>query len=81
MNRIDPPDLAVRTALHDVTVALRDIALTVERARTVLHPTVELLEASHAIHRALVLLIDWNSEDTHAKMERTFSGLAPRTFA
>ena len=59
MTNIDPPDPAVRTVLHDATVDLRDVARTVDRASAVLDPTVELLEASHAIHRALILLSDW----------------------
>jgi hypothetical protein len=46
-----------------------------------LDPNVDLLEASHAIHRALVLLIDWNSEETGGKMERTVPGLDPRSCA
>jgi hypothetical protein len=77
MNRIDPPDLEVRTALHDVTVDLRYIALTVERASAVLDPNVELLEASHAIHRALVLLSDWNSEETHGTWNAPSPGSPP----
>jgi hypothetical protein len=44
--------------LDDATVDLRDIAFTVDRA-SVLDPTMELLEASHAIHRALIALSDW----------------------
>ena len=59
MRNIDPPDPAVRTVLHDATVDLRDIAVTVDRASAVLDPTMELLEASHAIHRALILLSEW----------------------
>jgi hypothetical protein len=81
MNTIDPPDLAVRIALRDVTVDLRSIALTVERAGALLDPNVELLEASHAIHRALVLLIDWNSEETGGKKECTVPGCDPRSSA
>jgi hypothetical protein len=60
MNKIEPPNPAVRTVLHDAIVELRDIADAVDRARAVLDPTVELLEASHAIHRALILLTDWS---------------------
>ena len=45
--------------LDDATVDLRDIAVTVDRAGAVLDPTMELLEAGHAIHRALVVLSDW----------------------
>ena len=56
MRNIDPPDPAVRAVLHDATVALRDIAVKVDRASEVLDPTMELLEASHAIHRALIVL-------------------------
>ena len=59
MRNIDPPDSAVRTVLHDAVVGLRDIAVTVDRAIGVLDPAMELLEASHAIHRALNLLSDW----------------------
>jgi hypothetical protein len=59
MPHIDPPDPAVRTVVHDATVDLRHIALTVDRASAVFDPSVELLEASHAIHRALILLSDW----------------------
>ena len=59
MTNIDSPDPAVRTVLHDATVDLRDIALRVDRARALLAPTMELLEASHAIHRALILLSEW----------------------
>ena len=55
MRNIDPPDPAVRSVLHDATVALRDIAVTIDRASAVLDPTMELLEASHAIHRALIV--------------------------
>jgi hypothetical protein len=61
MPRIHPPDPAVDAVMHDLTADLRDIAVTVERASTFLDPTMELLEASHAIHRALVLLIDWST--------------------
>jgi hypothetical protein len=68
---MDPPDLAVRTVLRDAAVDLRNIALTVDRARAVLDPTLELLEASHAIHRALVLMVDWNSEQTDGGSERS----------
>lgn len=59
MRSIDPPDPAVRTLLCDAIVDLRDIAVTVDRASAVLDPTMDLLEASHAIHRALNLLSDW----------------------
>ena len=52
MRNIDPTDPAVRTGLHEATVDLRDIAVTVDRASAVLDPTIELLEASLAIHRA-----------------------------
>jgi hypothetical protein len=61
MPRIQTPDPAVHAVMHDLTVDLRDIAVTVERVSAVLDPTMELLEASHAIHRALVLLIDWSN--------------------
>jgi hypothetical protein len=61
MPRIEPPDLAVDTVLQDVTAYLRDIAVTVDRASAVIDPNMELLEASHAIHRALVLLMDWGT--------------------
>ena len=71
MNRMDPPDPAVRTLLRDAAVDLRNIALTVDRASAVLDPTLELLEASHAIHRALVLMVDWNSEQTDGGSERS----------
>src|SRR4051812_20927000 len=47
--RIDPPDSAVRSELHDATVDLRDIAVTADRAIAVLEPTMQLLEASHAV--------------------------------
>jgi hypothetical protein len=47
--------------LRQATAKLRDIAVAVDLALAVLDPTVELLEASHAIHRALVLLIDWRA--------------------
>jgi hypothetical protein len=59
MRNIDPPDPAVRAVLHDATVDLRNIALTVDRASAVLDPSLELIEASHAIHRALILLSEW----------------------
>jgi len=61
MSRIQPPDRAVHAVMSDLTADLHDIAVTVERVSAVLDPTMELLEASHAIHRALVLLIDWSS--------------------
>src|SRR4051812_48065541 len=57
--RIDPPGPAVRSELHDAIVDLRDIAVTVDRAIAVLDPTMELLEASRAMHRALIVLSDW----------------------
>jgi hypothetical protein len=59
MRNLDPPDPAVRTVLDDATVDVRDIAFTVDRASAVLDPTMELLEPSHAIHRALIALSDW----------------------
>jgi hypothetical protein len=59
MRNIDPRDPAVRTLLHDATVDLRDIAVTVDRASAVVAPSMELLEASHAIHRALIVLSEW----------------------
>lgn len=59
MRNIDPPDPGVRAVLHDATVDLRDIAVTVDRASAVLDPTMELLEASQAIHRALIALSEW----------------------
>jgi hypothetical protein len=45
--------------LQDATVDLRDLAVTIDRAVAVLDPAVELLEASYAIHRALIVLSDW----------------------
>jgi hypothetical protein len=54
----DPPDPALRTVLHDATVDLRDIAVAIDRASAILDPRMELLEASHAIHRALTVLSD-----------------------
>jgi hypothetical protein len=59
MTHVDPPDPAVCAVLHDATVDLRDIVLRVDRARALLAPNMELLEASHAIHRALILLSEW----------------------
>jgi hypothetical protein len=40
-------------------VARCNIAVFVDRASAVLDPTTELLEASHAIHRALIVLSEW----------------------
>jgi hypothetical protein len=74
MKRMDPSDLAVRTVLREAAVDLHNIALTVDRASAVLDPTLELLEASHAIHRALVLMVDWNSEHTDGRRENPPSG-------
>jgi len=59
MTNIDPPDSTVCTVLHDATVDLRDVALRVDSVSALLDPTMELLEASHAIHRALILLNEW----------------------
>jgi hypothetical protein len=42
--------------LDEVTVELSNIAAAVDRLSEASHPTTELLEASHAIHRALVFL-------------------------
>ena len=44
-----------------MTAELRAIAATVDRVSDACPPTVELLEASHAIQTALVLLNDWKS--------------------
>jgi hypothetical protein len=59
MRNIDPPYPELRSVLQDATVDLRNIAVAVDRASAALDPTIELLEASHAIHRALVVLSDW----------------------
>ena len=59
MRNIDSPDPAIRALLQDAAVDLRDIAVTVDRASAILCPTPELLEASHAIHTALIMLSDW----------------------
>jgi hypothetical protein len=44
---------------RDATVDWRHIALALDRARALLYPTLELLAASSAIHRAPILLSDW----------------------
>jgi len=53
------PNVAVDAMFHDLTADLRDIAVTVDRASAVVDPSMDLIEASHALHRALVLLIEW----------------------
>jgi hypothetical protein len=47
--------------MSQVTAELKAIAATVDRIADAYPPTVELLEASHAVQTALVLLNDWSS--------------------
>jgi hypothetical protein len=47
--------------LQQATAQLREIAVAVDRASAVLDPAIELVEASYAIHLALVLLADWST--------------------
>jgi hypothetical protein len=61
MDKFDAAGLAMDKAatsgeLHQVTAELTNIAAAVDRLGEVSHPPAELLEASHAIHRALVFL-------------------------
>jgi hypothetical protein len=61
METFDAADLAPDQAetsgeLHQVTAELTTIAAAVDRLGEVSHPPAELLDASHAIHRALVFL-------------------------
>jgi hypothetical protein len=46
--------------LHEATAELSNIAVAVDRASEVPNPTMEILEASRAIHSALVFLSDWS---------------------
>jgi hypothetical protein len=58
--------------LHRASAQLREIAAVVDRASAVLDPAIELVEASYAIHRALVLLADWRaSRDVAGPMPAT----------
>ena len=68
MTNIDPADPTVRGVLHGLTLDLRDIALTGDRASALLEPAVELLEASHAIHRAFILLSEWCDPTTSDRL-------------
>ena len=47
--------------LRQATAQLREIAAAVDGASAVLDPAIELVEASYAIHRALVLLAEWRA--------------------
>jgi hypothetical protein len=49
-----------RRVLHEATVELSNIATAVDLASDVPNPTMEILEASRAIHSALVFLSDWS---------------------
>jgi hypothetical protein len=65
MDKIDAPGLAVNggdtiAVLKQATAELSNIAAAVDGMNEALHPTMELLEDSHAIHKALVLLREWN---------------------
>lgn len=56
-----------RGLLLQATTDLSGIAATVDRVGKMFDPTMELLEASRALHNALVFLSDWSGAGLHDK--------------
>jgi hypothetical protein len=72
MDESDAPQAGVargeaRGLLLQATTDLSGIAATVDRVGENFDPTMELLEASRALHNALVFLSDWSGDGLHEK--------------